>query len=78
VAEGSSDVLAENMLISVEPGLYIPGLGGFRHSDTVLVTSTGFEPLTQYPTDIEALTVLSRKTFTRLRGALVRKAVGVA
>ena len=77
VAEGSPDVLDENMLISVEPGLYIPGLGGFRHSDTVLVTSNGYECLTQYPTDLEALTRLSSKPLTRLRGALVRKAVGV-
>jgi Xaa-Pro dipeptidase len=30
VAEGSADILAENMLISVEPGIYIPNLGGFR------------------------------------------------
>ena len=78
VAEGSPDVLEENMLISVEPGLYIPGLGGFRHSDTVLVTSDGYESLTHYPTEIEALTLLARRSMTRLRGALVRKAVGVA
>ena len=78
VAEGSPDVLEENMLISVEPGLYIPGLGGFRHSDTILVTADGYECLTQYPTELEALTLLSSKPLTRLRGALVRKAVGVA
>lgn len=78
VAVGSSDVLEENMLISIEPGLYIPGLGGFRHSDTVLVTADGNESLTQYPTELEALTLVSSKLLTRLRGALVRKAVGVA
>jgi len=78
IAEGSDEVLAENMLISIEPGLYVPDLGGFRHSDTVLVTSNGFECLTNYPTDLEALTLTASKPFTRLRGALVRKAVGVA
>ena len=77
VAEGSQDVLAENMLISIEPGIYIPGLGGFRHSDTVLVTRSGYERLTNYPTDIDSLTLRSGKFFTRLRGALVRKAVGI-
>jgi Xaa-Pro aminopeptidase len=77
VAEGSEDILQENMLISVEPGIYIPDLGGFRHSDTVLVTSNGYECLTHYPTDIEALTLRSARVFTKLRGALVRKAVRV-
>jgi Xaa-Pro dipeptidase len=77
VAEGSPDVLEENMLISVEPGLYIPGLGGFRHSDTVLVTTHGYESLTHYPTEQKALTLSSNKILTKLRGALVRKAVGV-
>lgn len=30
-------VLQENMVFCVEPGLYIPGVGGFRHSDTVIL-----------------------------------------
>lgn len=77
VAEGSPDVLAENMLISIEPGLYIPNLGGFRHSDTVLVTKDGYESLTHFPTDLEGLTLKGSKFFPRLRGALVRKAVGI-
>ncbi len=78
VAEGSTDTLEENMLISIEPGIYIPDLGGFRHSDTVLVTANGYECLTQYPTNLESLTLRSAKIFIKLRGALVRKAVGVA
>ena len=77
VADGSPDVLAENMLISIEPGIYIPELGGFRHSDTVLVTKNGYESLTHFPTDLESLTLRGGKLFTRLRGALVRSAVGV-
>ena len=56
VAEGSTDVLAENMVISVEPGIYIKGEGGYRHSDTVLVTRAGCECLTRYPSDIGSLT----------------------
>lgn len=77
VADGSPDVLAENMLISIEPGIYIPELGGFRHSDTVLVTTDGYENLTHFPTDLDSLTLRGGKPFTRLRGALVRKAVGI-
>ena len=45
------------MVLSVEPRLYVPGLGGFRPSDTILVTEDGIEMLTEYPRDVEALTI---------------------
>ena len=45
------------MVLSVEPGLYVRGLGGFRHSDTVLVTEDGIELLTDYPRELESLTL---------------------
>src|SRR5690606_27757470 len=48
LAEGSADRLKENMVISIEPGIYLKDIGGFRHSDTVLVTEKGFRPLTHY------------------------------
>jgi Xaa-Pro aminopeptidase len=54
---GDTTVLEPGMLFSVEPGLYVPGLGGFRHSDTVLITATGHEVLTWYPRDLTSLTV---------------------
>lgn len=41
------------MLFSVEPGLYVPGVGGFRHSDTVLVGKQP-ESLTQFGRTIDA------------------------
>jgi Xaa-Pro dipeptidase len=77
VAEGSKDVLQENMLISLEPAIYLPGVGGVRHSDTILVSNDGYELLTHYPTDREALTIRSSKPFARLRGVVVRRAVGM-
>jgi Xaa-Pro aminopeptidase len=52
VAEGSSDDPTENMVICAEPGIYLKGEGGFRHSDTVLVTRDGCEYLTRCPSDI--------------------------
>ena len=75
VADGSVDVLAENMVISIEPGIYLQGIGGLRHSDTVLVTRTGFELLTRCPTDIQSLTINNWKPLTRLRGWAVRRSL---
>lgn len=77
VAEGSEDVLEENMVISIEPGIYVPDIGGFRHSDTVLVTNSGAEYLTKYPMDIDNLIVTDYKILKRLKGKLVRRAVGI-
>lgn len=45
-SEGSEEIYQPNMLISVEPGLYVEGIGGFRHCDTVLITENGTENFT--------------------------------
>lgn len=55
VALGSEHLLEQNMVISIEPGVYVEGLGGFRHSDTILVTEDGCIPLTQNPDKLEDL-----------------------
>jgi Xaa-Pro aminopeptidase len=54
---GDHTVLQPGMVFTVEPGLYDPELGGFRHSDTVVVTEDGMQSLTDYPRDIESLTL---------------------
>ena len=54
---GDDTVIEPGMVFTVEPGLYVPGFAGFRHSDTVLVTDEGIERLTDYPRDIERLTI---------------------
>lgn len=57
IAEGSDDILEQNMVISIEPGIYWRGLGGYRHSDTVLITADGYRKLTDFPSDLEAMTL---------------------
>jgi Xaa-Pro aminopeptidase len=50
----TADVLQEGDVIAVEPGLYVRGVGGVRLEDTVLVTDTGVEHITDpYPYDLE-------------------------
>lgn len=48
-SEGSPERYAAGMAISVEPGLYIPGLGGFRHSDTLIIHEDRVECVTTWP-----------------------------
>jgi Xaa-Pro dipeptidase len=54
---GDHTEIRPGMVFTVEPGLYAPELGGFRHSDTVLVTGDGIEILTYYPRDLESLII---------------------
>jgi Xaa-Pro dipeptidase len=57
LAEGYDRELKAGMMVSVEPGIYIPGIGGFRHSDTVLITDEGYVKLTDAPDSMEDLTI---------------------
>jgi len=54
---GNNEVLKAGMVVSCEPGIYEPGFGGFRHSDTVLITEDGAEIITYYPRDIDSLII---------------------
>jgi len=44
--------LLENMIVTDEPGVYLPNVGGIRIEDTVLVTAGGAEPLTRSPKNL--------------------------
>jgi Xaa-Pro aminopeptidase len=46
-------VLKDRQVVTVEPGLYYPGLGGVRIEDVVLVTKTGCKILSRFPKRLE-------------------------
>lgn len=48
-----SCILKAGHVVTVEPGLYYPGMGGVRIEDVVLVTKSGMKKLTQYPNFLE-------------------------
>jgi Xaa-Pro aminopeptidase len=54
---GDDTPIEAGMVFSVEPGLYVPGIAGFRHSDTLIVTESGCEIATFYPRELESLIV---------------------
>jgi len=54
---GEEAVLEPGMVLTIEPGLYFPELGGFRHSDTVCITDLGHRVMTDYPRELEALVI---------------------
>jgi Xaa-Pro dipeptidase len=55
---GDHTPVVPGMVFTIEPGVYQEGLGGFRQSDTVVVTDDGIEILTDYPRDIASLIIV--------------------
>ncbi|AQQ53017.1 M24 family metallopeptidase [Planococcus lenghuensis] len=48
----SDTVLQEGMTVTVEPGIYLPGVGGVRIEDDIIITGTGNERLTHSTKDL--------------------------
>ena len=55
LAAGREEILRAGMVVTVEPGVYLPGLWGIRIEDTVLVREEGCEILTQTSKDLTIL-----------------------
>lgn len=55
VAAGQTEILRPGMVITVEPGVYLPRKFGVRIEDTVVVTETGCEILTECPKELLSL-----------------------
>jgi len=53
VGAASRDVLEEGMVFTVEPGIYLPGVGGVRVEDMAVVTRDGAELLTTLPRTLD-------------------------
>jgi Xaa-Pro aminopeptidase len=54
---GDDAVLEPGMVFTVEPGVYFKELGGFRHSDTVVITENGCRVMTDYPRELNDLII---------------------
>ena len=52
LARGSATVLQPGNVVTVEPGVYIPGLGGCRIEDTTIITEDGFINPVTFPKEL--------------------------
>ena len=55
IVEGNQELLQPGMTFTVEPGIYVPGVGGVRIEDDVVVTADGSETLTTLPRELVQL-----------------------
>jgi len=55
LSKASDDILKPGMVVTVEPGIYLPGLGGVRIEDDIVITETGIQILTSSSKDYTVL-----------------------
>lgn len=52
ITETNEMALQENMVFTIEPGIYVPGVAGVRIEDDIVVTKDGYEILTEFPKEL--------------------------
>jgi Xaa-Pro dipeptidase len=57
IREGDGQLLETGMTFTIEPGIYIAGLGGVRIEDDVLITDDGADVLTSFPKTLQSIGV---------------------
>lgn len=57
LGKAAAELLQPGAVVTVEPGVYLPGVGGIRIEDDVLVTESGHEVLSSLPTDIRSMSL---------------------
>jgi Xaa-Pro aminopeptidase len=55
--DGDDTVLEVGMIVSNEPGIYVPEHGGYRISDSMLIAEDGARPFTSYPRSLDDVVV---------------------
>jgi Xaa-Pro dipeptidase len=55
IRQGNPQPLEPGMAFTVEPGIYLPGRGGVRIEDNVVITAGGAETLSDLPRDLQIL-----------------------
>lgn len=52
IMEANSEPLLPQNVFTIEPGIYLPGRGGVRIEDDIVITKDGFHSLTNFPRDL--------------------------
>lgn len=55
ISSSSPTILSKGMVFTIEPGIYLPGKGGIRIEDNIVVTEEGCETLTSLPRELQVL-----------------------
>ncbi|WP_282033383.1 M24 family metallopeptidase [Metabacillus indicus] len=55
ISHTNNGVLKEGMVYTIEPGIYVPEIGGVRIEDDVCITKDGHETLTKFPKDLQII-----------------------